>query len=135
MRSSSQKNPLNGKLFSDQIVQINARDDYVAAQDAGGLACQSKTRREPFENFQREKGDLAFVIAAIIVKPVTANSAAGNAFDLLNLDEGKIIGRATVMPKVVVSGRYEDLANDHRLTDAEANFANNPAAEALLQFA
>jgi len=132
MRSSAQRNPLDGKLFSDQVVQISARDDHVTAQDAGGLACQSKMRRDPFENFQRKKGDLAFVIAPIIVKPVTANSATGHAFDLLNFDEGKIIGRATVMPKVVVSGRYEDLANDHRLTDPEANFANDPGAKTLL---
>ena len=92
-----------------------------------------------FENLGGKKRDLSFVIVPVIVKAVSPNSVAGNAFDLRNLDQRMIIRGAAVMTKVVVPRGNKDLPDLHRdeanLTDAETKLANDLRPEAFLQLA
>jgi hypothetical protein len=95
--------------------------------------------RQPFENFEREKRDLPFVVVAVVVKTIAADSVAGDAFDPRHFDQGKIIRRPAVVPKVIVAPGDEDLPDLHgetnQLADAKANFSDDLRPEALLQFA
>jgi hypothetical protein len=68
---------------------------------------------QPFENLERKKGDLSLVIVPVIVKSVAANSVAGDALNLLHLNQGIIVRRFTVMAKIVVARRNKDLPDEH----------------------
>lgn len=104
MARPTKTNSLNFELFANQFVQIDARDDDIAAQHARWLILDFKVLGKFLENFSGEKSDLAFVALPVIVKPVAANSVAGDAFDPLHLDQGVIVRRLPVVSEVVVPG-------------------------------
>ena len=104
MLRSPKPYPLNLKLPADEREKIDAGDDHVAAQDAGGLILDSKMRAESFENLSREKCDLALVVLPIVIKAIAANSVARDALDPGDLDQGVLIGRLPVVPEIIVAG-------------------------------
>jgi hypothetical protein len=67
-----------------------------------------------FEDFERKKRDLPLVVVPVIVKAVAANSVAGDALDAGDLHQWIIVRRLAVVAKVIVAGRNENLADQHR---------------------
>ena len=134
MRGPPQANSLNGKFLADQVVQVDAGNDYIPAQVTRRFVRQAKSDDKFLENLDGKEGDLPLVIIAVVVKSIAANSVTGDAFHLLGFDQGKIVRGAPMMAEVIVARGNEDLPNDHRrnLADAEPDFANDFAAEALL---
>ncbi len=65
------------------------------------------------EHFGGKESNLTFVIFAVIVEPIAANSVAGDTFDSLKFNERKIIGWLPMMAKIVVAGRNKNLLDDH----------------------
>ena len=106
---------LNFEVDTDERVQIDVGDNHVTSQDSGRFVCDAKRLTKLFENVRGEKRDLADVIVAVIKKPIAANAMASDAFDPPLLDKWKIVRRLAVMAKIVVTGRSEDLSNDHPL--------------------
>jgi hypothetical protein len=135
MCRSAQANALNRKLLADQVVKCDAGHDDIPPHGSRRLVRQGKVLRQFFKNFEREKRDLSFVVVPVIVKAVSTNSVAGDAFDLRDLDQRMIIRGAAVMTKLIESRGNKDLPDLHRdgekLTYAETNLANDLGAEAL----
>ena len=140
MLRSTKSHSLNLEFLADEGEKIDPGDDHVAPQHASWFVIDSKVRAEFFENFGGEKCGLAFVVFPIIKVTIAAQAVAGHTFHFGYFHEGKLARGPAVVADEVVAGREEDLPDQHRtgkegLADAETDFADDPGAEALLQFA
>ena len=140
MLRSAKLYTLNLKFPADEREKIHSGYDHVATQHAGWLVLNSKMRAKFLENFSREKCGLAFVVFPMIKVTVAAQALARHTFHFGYFHEGKFARGPAVVADEVVAGRDEDLPDQHRaekegLADAETDFADDPGAEALLQFA
>ena len=77
---------LNFKLTTDERKKFDPRDDDVAAQRAGRFLPDSKVGAETLENLCGKKGDLAFVIFAMIKVAVAEQTLARDTLDSFLLD-------------------------------------------------
>ena len=140
MLRSAKSYSLNLEFLADKREKIHTGDDQIAAQHASWLIVDSKVRAEFFENFDREKCDLAFVVFAEIKVTIAPQAVAGHTFHFRHFHERRVARRPAVVADEVVAGRDENLPDQHRaknekLTDAETDFADDLRAEALLEFA
>lgn len=109
---------LDLEFSANERKEIGACDDHVATEDPSRFVVDAKVRTKFFENFCREKGDLAFVVFAEIEVTVAPQTATGHAFHLRNLNERKVARRLTVVADKVVAGRDEDLPDEHAMKAA-----------------
>ncbi len=103
------------EFVSNQRVQIHSRGDRIAAKHRWRLAPNIKERAQFGINLRREEGDLAFVIRAVIFKPIALDSPTCPADDLLALDDPVLGGSFAVMSEIIVARR-----------DVEVNDADLP---------
>ncbi len=126
MRRSQEMDALQFEGLADERVQVDVGDDDIAAQHARAFVHQRKGRAQGFENFLRKKSDLALVVIFVIEEAIAPQSAAGDAFDLRDFLQRMIVRRLAMVPKKIVAGRDEDLADEHeeilRRTRARASF-------------
>src|SRR5436189_14814 len=110
---SIKTNALNLKFLADEFVQIKATRDYVAARRSGrSIVCVQRSA-ELFENFERKKCDLTFVIVFKIKVTICANPAACDTFDHGHFDHGMVIRLPTVMANEIVSWRNVQVTGFH----------------------
>ena len=64
-------------------------------------------------DFVGEKGDLSFVIFAVIEKPIAANPMAGDAFNRVDFLRRIFVRRAAVMTEKIMRGRNVEVQNLH----------------------
>ena len=74
---------LNFEIAADEREKIDIGDKDVAAQNAGGFVPDSEFVAELFEDFGREKCDLAFVIFLMVKVAIAEQAFAGDAVDSL----------------------------------------------------
>ena len=86
MLCSSKLHALNFELTTDEQKEINFGDDDVAAQNARRFLPDSKVGAETLENLCGKKGDLAFVIFAMIKVAVAEQTLARDTLDSFRLD-------------------------------------------------
>ena len=112
---SIKTNALNLKFLADEFVQIKAARDHVAPRRSGrSIVCVQRSA-ELFENLERKKCDLAFVIVFKIEVTICANPAACDTFDHGHFDHGMVIRLPTVMANEIVSWRNVQVTDFHRL--------------------
>jgi len=112
---SAKSHSLNLEVPADEREQIDTGNDQVAAQHAGGLIFDSKVRAKFFENFGREKCNLALVVLAEIEVTIAAQATAGHTFHFRHFHERKVARGLAIVADEVVAGRNEDLPNQHRI--------------------
>ena len=100
---------LEFKLLADQRVQFCASEKYIAARSGRPRVGQIEFAAQCFEKFEREKSDLAFVVFLEVEVPVSPQTATGDAFDLIGLDDRMVSGRSTVMADEIVARRDKKL--------------------------
>ena len=113
MLRAAEFHSLNFEIAPDEREKIDIGDDDVAAQNAGRFVSDSKFVAELFENFGREKCDLAFVIFLMVEVAIAEQAFAGDAVDSLFFDQRRISRFLPVMADEVVLGRDENLADNH----------------------
>ena len=86
MLCPSKLNALNFELTTDERKEINSGNDDVAAQHPRRFLPDSKVGAETLENFCGKKGDLAFVIFAMIKVAVAEQTLARDTLDSFLLD-------------------------------------------------
>src|SRR5438270_7247435 len=112
---SIKTNVLNLKFLADEFVQIKAARDHVAPRRSGrSIVCVQRSA-ELFENLERKKCDLAFVIVFKIEVTICANPAACDTFDHGHFDHGMVIRLPTVMANEIMSWRNVQVTDFHRL--------------------
>src|ERR1700748_1986497 len=97
MSRAAELNPLQSKIHPDQSHQIDAGDDDITPQDAGRFIRQAKMLRHQIEDFAGEKGDLPFVVTAILKVAIAANAATCDAFDRAGFHYREFSGFSAVM--------------------------------------
>jgi hypothetical protein len=113
---TSEADALEFKLLADQRVQFGTSEKNIAARSGRLRLGQIEFTAHGFEKFEREKGDLAFVVFLKIEVPVSPQTATGDAFDLIRLDNRMASGRATVMAdEVVARGNKKMLDTNHAI--------------------
>ena len=112
---SIKTNALNLKFLADEFVQIKAARDHVAPRRSGrSIVCVQRSA-ELFENLERKKCDLAFVIVFKIEVTICANPPACDTFNHGHFDHGMVIRLPTVMANEIVSWRNVQVTDFHRL--------------------
>src|SRR6266403_841706 len=112
---SIKTNALNLKFLADEFVQIKAARDHVAPRRSRrSIVCVQRSA-ELFENLERKKCDLAFVIVFKIEVTICANPAACDTLAHGHFDHGMVIRLPTVMANEIVSWRNVQVTDFHRL--------------------
>ena len=86
MLCPSKLHALNFEVTTDERKKINTGNDDVAAQHPRRFLPDSKVGAEPLENLSGKKGDLAFVIFAMIKVAVAEQTLARDTLDSFLLD-------------------------------------------------
>ncbi len=81
MRRAVQTDALQLESLADERVQVRAGDDHIAPQHTGRFFDMRKCPGQAIEHFLSKKCDLAFVVLAIIVKPIASNAVTCDALD------------------------------------------------------
>ena len=108
-RSRGSARLASAKSFPINDLQIDARDDDVAAQDTGRFVHAGKCGAQEIERFLREKSDLTLVVLLEVEKTIAANAVSGDAFDSIDFLQMIIVRFASMMAKIIVAGRNENL--------------------------
>lgn len=104
---SQKSQSLDFEFPADQSIEILPLDDDIPPVAVRASVRNGKLVAEAAVGFDFEKGDLAFVIRLVIEVAIPPDSAPGDAFDVLDLDDRSRPGRSAVMPDVDVSWRDE----------------------------
>ncbi len=102
MLCPSKLHALNFELTTDERKKIDPGDDDVAAQHPCRFLPDSKVGAEPLENLRGKKGDLAFVIFAMIKVAVAEQTLARDTLDPFPLNQRRRSRRLAVMANEVV---------------------------------
>ena len=86
MLRASKLHPLDFELTTDERKEINSGNDDVAAQHPRRFLPDSKAGAKPLENLRGKKGDLAFVIFAMIKVAVAEQTLPRDTADPFPLD-------------------------------------------------
>jgi FdhD protein len=117
------KDALDFKILADQLIQIDISRNDVAPDCCGRASLDLERVAQLIKNLQGKEGDLALVIVPEIKVTIAANATTSHAFDQWNLDRGKFIRFAAVVPNKIVSARNIKMTDFHRRND---NIAANP---------
>ena len=111
--SATKTHTLNFKIFFYQVIKIDTARDHIAPRKGWRRVLHLKSSAKLFENLERQKRDLPFVIIFEIKKTISANSAPGYALDLRHLNGWKLIGLAVVMIDKIMPLRNIKMADFH----------------------
>lgn len=104
MLCSSKLHALNFELTTDERKEIKPGDDDVAAQNPRRFLRDSKVSAEPPENLRGKKGDLAFVIFAMIKVAIAEQTLARDTLDPFSLNQRRRSRRLAVVANEIVFG-------------------------------
>lgn len=110
---SVEPDTLNFKVLADQAVEIDAAREDITPDNAGCVMVNFERGAQFLKNLERKKCDLPLVIFFEIEVAVTANAAAGDAFDTRNLNRRMRVGHAFVMSDKIVPGRNVEMTDFH----------------------
>ena len=110
---SVEPDTLNFKVLADQAVEIATAREDITPDSVGRAMVNFERGAQLLENFERKKCDLPLVIFFEIEVAVTANAAAGDAFDARNLNRRVRVGHAFVMSDKIVPGRNVEMTDFH----------------------
>ena len=108
---------MNFEFLPDERAKIDIARHRVATNKRRRAILKLERSTHFVEDFEREKGDLAFVIVAIIEKTIPANAVACHAFDRWHFDHRKIVRLASVVTEEVMSARDVKVTDFHRDDD------------------
>src|SRR5207245_1071725 len=103
------------KFLADEFVQIKAARDHVAPRRSRRSIMCIQRSAELFENIERKKCDLAFVVVPEVEITISANPAACDTFDHGHFDHGMRVRLPTMMANEIVSWRNVQVTDFHRL--------------------
>ena len=110
---SVEPDTLNFKVLADQAVEIDTAREDITPDSAGRAMVNFERGAQLLKNLERKKCDLPLVIFFEIEVAVTANAAAGDAFDARNLNRRVRVGHAFVMSDKIVPGRNAEMTDFH----------------------
>ena len=97
-------NALNLEFSANQRIQIRAGDNHIASRGSRLRLRDFQFATEREEDFQREEGDLAFIVFLEVEEPVAPDATASDALSLSYFDHGVLASGLSVMAKEVVAG-------------------------------
>lgn len=115
---------LDLEFVADEIVEIVARGEDIAAEDGGGFIFYGEFLAEALVNGLVEEGDLAFVVVLEIEKAIAFDAAARDELHLGDFQRWVLPRENIVMPEIIVPGRDVQLehaeigAEDHEIKRA-----------------
>jgi hypothetical protein len=102
-RDTFEFDPLDGEPLSNQISQISAPSDRIAACAPRCFAMNAECTTHIFEYLTREKRNLAFVVHFVIEESVAAKAMPSNTFDLGNFLQRIKPSRKTMAAEEIVA--------------------------------
>lgn len=108
--------PLDLEFTADQRVQVHPPCDHIPAERRWRAVGNAQSAAERLEDFESEKGDLAFVILLVIKEAIAANAMTGDTFDARDFDCQMPIRLTPMMAEEIMAGRDIELTNLNRHT-------------------
>jgi len=109
-----ESNALNFELLTDQLIQIDALSDGIAADKTRRTVPKFHCATKMMKDLQGEKRDLTFVIFLVAEKTVPANAVTGHAIDCGDFYNWIIVRLPPMMAEKVVAGRNVKVTDFHQ---------------------
>jgi FdhD protein len=110
-------NPLDLKIFSDQLVEFDIARKHIPPDATRRNALHLQPAAEFIKNLEGKKRDLPLVIFLVIKIAVSAQTASGHTFDRHDLNHRKFIWFPPVMSDKIVTGRNINVTDFHSAND------------------
>lgn len=111
--NAGEADSLHLEFLANEVVEIDATRDDVAAEHARGFSADVQSLAERVGNLAGEKRHLAAVVRPMVEEAVAAKAVAGDALDLGNGDRGVFAGRLRAPAEEVVSRGNVDRLHPH----------------------
>lgn len=113
---------LHIEFSADEVIEIDATNEDVAAEDGGGVVVNRKLVAEALISFHGEEGDLAFIVLLVVEKAVADDAFACDEFNLVDFDHGGVSCGLAVVAEVVVRRRNVEVFDGHYLIPTGGRF-------------
>ena len=111
---ATESNALNFELSTDQLIQIDALSNGIAADKARRTVPKFHRATKMMKDIQSEKRDLTFVTFLVVEKTVPANAVTCHAIDYGDFNNRIIVRLTSVMAEKVVAGRNIKTTDFHQ---------------------
>lgn len=91
------------EFFADEGVDVDSGGDDIASKGGGAKGSLDDFSGNSLGEIVVEKGDLAFVVGLVVVEAIADNTASGDEFELIFLDDFVRSGGHSVVAFVVMA--------------------------------